>query len=66
MPESVVFPLHYNAFILVSKYPQTHYKKFSSREISKAFHGDGGDKQNRGDDVEKIGSAIGAKVLKQG
>ena len=52
--------------IIVSKYSQTHYKKFSSREISKAFHGDGRDKQKRGDGAEKIGSAIGAKALKQG
>ena len=39
--------------ILVSKYPQTHYKKFSSREISKGcrYHGDGQDKQKRGDDA---------------
>jgi hypothetical protein len=53
--------------ILVSKYPQTHYKKFSSRDISKAYHeGDGGgSKQKRGEDAEKIDCAMGAKALKQ-
>ena len=40
--------------VLVSKYPQTHCKKFSSREISKAHHGDGrGEKQKRGDEMQR-------------
>ena len=66
MPESVVFPLYYNAYSCFQVSPVPLLEFLLPRVISKAFHGDGRDKQKRGDDAEKIGSAIGAKALKQG
>jgi hypothetical protein len=66
VPESVVFPLHYNAYSCIQVSPDPLQEIQQQSDISKPFHGDGRDKQKRGDDAEKIGSAIGAKALKQG